>query len=400
MNTNISFDSFDLPDHPCPSCAARSARGFYSIRQVPVHSCLLVPSQDEAVTFPMADLQLAFCRNCGFIFNPIFDAAVHNYSSRYEESQGFSACFNGFQRRLVEHLVNDYGVRNKDVLEIGCGKGDFLTGLCLTGGNRGVGIDPSYIPGRSDPAAAPNVTFIRDFYSAAYGDLAADVIVCRHTLEHIAPVADFLRTIRRAIGESRQTLVFFEVPDVLRVLREAAFWDIYYEHCSYFSCGSLARLFRREGFEILELDLDFDDQYVLLVARPGKPGTAEVPMEDDMVALAAAVRTFQESCPAAIGRWRGLLANSRQRRRVAWGSGSKGVAFLTTLGLGEQVPYVVDINKYRQGKFMPLTAQRIVAPEFLAQYRPDDVIVMNPIYKEEIRQDLARLNLQPDLLTV
>ena len=44
-------------------------------------------------------------------------------------------------------------------------------------------------------------------------------------------------------------MVFFELPDTERVLTEAAFWDIYYEHCSYFTPGSLARLFRRTGFE-------------------------------------------------------------------------------------------------------------------------------------------------------
>ena len=46
--------------------------------------------------------------------------------------------------------------------------------------------------------------------------------------------------------------MFFELPDVMRELCEGAFWDLYYEHCTYFSCGSLARLFRATGFEVLD----------------------------------------------------------------------------------------------------------------------------------------------------
>jgi len=65
------------------------------------------------------------------------------------------------------------------------------------------------------------------------------------TLEHIADTADFIKMVRGSLQDSPSTDVFFQVPDVLRVLEEEAFWDIYYEHCSYFSIGSLARLFRR-----------------------------------------------------------------------------------------------------------------------------------------------------------
>jgi C-methyltransferase C-terminal domain len=58
----------------------------------------------------------------------------------------------------------------------------------------------------------------------------------------------------------------------------------------------------------------------------------------------------------------------------------------------------VDINPHKHGRFMPGTGQEIVAPEFLVGYGPTDVLVMNPIYTEEIRQNLARLGLAPMLL--
>jgi hypothetical protein len=85
---------------------------------------------------------------------------------------------------------------------------------------------------------------------------------------------------------------------------------------------------------------------------------------------------------------------------VIWGSGSKGVAFLTTLGLVQEIEYAVDINPYRQGKFMPGTGQQIVSPEFLKSYRPDMIIVMNPIYCREIQSELRRLHVSAEILSV
>jgi len=65
--------------------------------------------------------------------------------------------------------------------------------------------------------------------------------------------------------------------------RDQAFEDIYYEHCSYFSPGSLARLFRSCDFDVVELTCDFDDQYIILVAKPSAgPTEPRHALEDDL----------------------------------------------------------------------------------------------------------------------
>jgi SAM-dependent methyltransferase len=378
--------------------------GFFALARIPVHSCLLMASREDAIGCRRGDLRLGFCRACGFIANTAFDPAVHEYSARYEETQGFSPTFNTFARALAAGLVAAHDLRGRTVLEIGCGKGEFLVLLCELGGNAGIGIDPAYVPERTRSPAAARIRFIRELYSEAHAGLRADFVCCRHTLEHIGAVGALVRAVRAALGEDRPVPVFFEVPDVLRVLREGAFWDIYYEHCSYFSPGSLARLFRAARFEVVDLAVEFGGQYVLLTARPaGGPTTPTLALEDDLADLEQAVAAFERVGAAAVERWRATLEGlrARGRRPVVWGSGSKGVAFLTTLGTADGlVEYVVDINPYRQGKFMPGTGQEIVAPEFLARYRPSDVLLMNPIYTEEIRQQLGRLGLAPDLLPV
>jgi 2-polyprenyl-3-methyl-5-hydroxy-6-metoxy-1,4-benzoquinol methylase len=377
---------------------------FYSIRKIPVHSCLLMPSRFEAMNYTTGDLSLGYCPTCGFIANTRYDVRRQEYSSRYEETQGFSPCFNSFARSLAQQLIDRYDIHDKDVLEIGCGKGEFLMLMCQLGSNRGVGIDPAYVPGRLDNPMNLPIRFIQDFYSEKYAGLTADVICCRHTLEHIAPTMTFLRQLREAVESRPDTLIFFEVPDTLRVLKEGAFWDIYYEHCSYFTPGSLTKLFRSSGFDILDVSLDYDDQYLLLTAKPGngKMISATDARKLSMDVFPSQVIDFQTTAVDRIERWQSTIDEiiSGGGKVVIWGSGSKGVAFLTTLDCYHEIEFVVDINPYRHGKFIPGTGQCIVCPEFLKTYLPDAVIVMNPIYCDEIQKELDHLKVRAKLLPV
>ena len=389
--------------HVCPNCGSVGMSVFFELEGVPVHSVLLLPTWQEALNYPQGDIALGFCRACGFIANVAFDPSLHEYSSRYEATQAFSPTFSAFAHRLARRLIDQYDLHGKDIIEIGCGQGEFLTLLCELGGNRGVGFDPAYIRERSESPAQDRITFIKDFYSERYADYQSDFVCCKMTLEHIQHTADFVSTVQRLLRNQSHAIVFFQVPDVRRVLREVAFWDIYYEHCSYFSLGSLARLFRHCGFEVMNLARGYDSQYLMIEARPGngKDG-ALLEQEDDLEELAREVACFSENYPPKLDAWRRDLQRMRQtgRRAVIWGAGSKGVAFLTTLHIEDEIEYAVDINPYKHGTYMAGTGQEIVGPEFLKEYRPDVVIVMNPIYCQEIQRDLNRMGVTAELVPV
>lgn len=390
-------------DHICPSCDAVSMSVFYKLKRVPVHSVLLLSTREEALNYPQGDIALGFCNSCGFISNLAFDPSLHEYSSEYEATQAFSSTFNTFHHNLAKRLIERYDLHGKDIIEIGCGQGEFLTLLCELGDNRGVGFDPAYVSERSESRAKDQIRFIKDFYSEKYADYQADFVCCKMTLEHIQDTAGFVSTVRRSVGDRSDTIVFFQVPDVTRILCEMAFWDIYYEHCSYFSLGSLARLFRKCGFDVVNLEKDYDDQYLMIVSRPGNGGDGgPLGGENDLEALKRDVTYFAENYAHKLKTWRAQLREIRQNggRAVIWGGGSKGVAFLTTLDFHDEIKYAVDINPHKYGTYMAGTGQQIVAPEFLKAYKPDVVVVMNPIYCDEIRGDLDRMGVSAELMSV
>ncbi len=385
----------------CPGCAGVLDDPFYVVRGIPVHSTLLFSTRQEALDFPRGDLTLALCRSCGFITNTSFSTAHQEYSSRYEETQGFSKVFQQFHSDLAQRLIERFDLRGKRILEIGCGKGEFLNLLCAAGDNRGIGFDPAYVPERNTAGLGDRVIFMQELYSEAYAGERADFVCCKMTLEHIPETHAFVSMVRRALEGSPETVVFFQVPATERILRERAFWDVYYEHCSYFTAGSLRELFRLSGFEVLEVWHEYSGQVLMIACRTGATGALASDREH-LDLLQAQVQAFGGAVRQTISGWRTRLLEKQQAGRsiVIWGAGSKGVAFLTKIGSDVDVRYAVDVNPYKRGTFLAGTGQEIVAPAFLRDYQPGVVVVMNPVYVGEITDELKSLGVETEIVAL
>lgn len=385
----------------CLVCTSKDVFVFYKAKGVPVHCNLLCRSRAEALAVPRGDIRLALCRACGFIANLAFEPQRMQYSQAYENSLHCSPRFQAYANGLATRLIERYDLRDKDIIEIACGNGEFLMLLCERGDNRGVGFDPAYVPQTAPARTNGQTSFIQDFYSERYADRLADFICCRHALEHMPDPVAFLRMVRRNIGQ-HDTVVFFEVPNVLFTLRDLGIWDIIYEHCTYFCPTSLARCFRIAGFDVMAVAEEYQGQFTCIEAEPGQENTTGTGDGDGNLAqITADVQEFGTRYQTRINEWTERLDQMRKagKRAVVWGAGSKGVTFLNVLPPADLVEYVVDINPRKYGMYIVGTGQRIVPPDFLRRYRPDAAIVMNPIYADEVQAQIKHLDLNVDLLT-
>lgn len=385
-------------DRPCPLCHGRRVRVIDRVAGIPVHSTVLLDDPEAALAFPRGDMALAACSDCGFLFNAAFDERLVDYAGRFEESQHYSPTFSRFAEGLIADLDRRIGLAGCHVVEIGCGRGDFLVELCRRTGCRGTGIDPGFRAERLPSAEGLPVRFLAEPFSASHGALAPDIVLCRHTLEHIAAVDALAGAVAAACAGRGDAVLVLETPDVGRVLREVAFWDVYYEHCSYFTPATHAALFRRHGFRIAHQERVFDDQYLLLTAdRAAGPEGADGAETD--VERHTWTDRYERGADQHRRRWRERIAGSASagRRWLLWGGSSKAVSFLTSLGLRDEVLAVVDINPHRQGRFLPGSGHPIVAPEAVRDLAPDEILVMNPVYLPEIAETLRRLGVDATL---
>jgi len=381
----------------CPVCRCDNAGVFFELEEMPVSIGVQWPSREEAIGCVRGDLRLAFCPDCAFIWNKDFDAGRLEYSQRYDNSLDHSPVFKEFATTLASRLIDSYGIQGKTVLEIGCGKGHFLSLLCEAGDNSGIGFDPSYEGEQIQNLERGSTTYHKDFYGEKYSSYRGDLVCCRHVFEHIEDPVDFLETVMRTIDNNRDVIVYFEVPNVRFILEKLSVWDVIYEHCNYFSLESLRFVFENAGFEILRLEESYGGQFLSLEARIASDADSRAGAQANHEGgsrLRESVAAFVKNVARRSQPWsERLSAWEREGTRVVvWGGGAKTVSFLNMIPASMAISHVVDINPNKQGLFIPGAGQEIVPPVFLRELRPEVVLLMNPIYTREVVDKLREMD--------
>lgn len=365
------------PERPCPLCGGQALKPFLTRRKVPTVQNLRLPTAAAARSLPRGLLRLAVCQACGFVCNTAFQAELVDYGGHYNNSQNASPAFEAHLAERVQHMVEAAGVRDCRVVEVGCGKGDFLRKLVLAG-NEGLGFDTSY-EGPSSLLEG-RLRFERRYFGPEAEAVEADVVVCRHVIEHVAEPVAFLKALGQALKPG--TRLFLETPCVAWIFRHQVLWDVFYEHCNYFAAEVLASALAAAGFVQAEVGHVFGGQYLWAEATWSSSPQAPQFQPGPWPALAQAFGQHEGQ---------GLKALSRQVEALAleggvalWGAGAKGVSLANLVDPeGRILQAVVDIHPDKQGGFLPGTAHPIVAPEALPALGVRHVVLMNPNYRAE-----------------
>jgi SAM-dependent methyltransferase len=387
----------DRPYRPlarCPVCGVPAGGPIFTAGRVPVLCNALFATVEEARRAAVGSIDLVLCDSCGLIWNAAFDQSAVAYSPAYENSLHFSPRFRAFATDLARDLVRRHALTGRTVLEIGSGKGDFLALLCDAGVARGIGYDPSY---DGDTPARPGLTFVPSLFPEHAVD-DADFVCARHVLEHLSAPARLMRSLREAIPAGRTVGYYIEVPDGTYLLRTLAIWDVIYEHPLHYTAQALMRLLADAGLPVTRVTTSFGDQY-LAVEGTTDCATPVAPA-DDRQALRHLASEFARRAADLRDRWVARLATLLDTGPVAlWGAGSKGVSFLATVPGAAEVAAVVDVNPRKWGRHLPVTGHAVVPPSDLRGFRPAAVVLLNPMYRDEVGATMAESGIDASLVT-
>ncbi len=374
----------------CPVCISSDLLQFAYRQNVPVHQHLLFESIEDARAASRGNLDMRCCQRCGFIFNAAFDPAKLSYGSQYDNNQGCSAVFQEHLDGLVDYLLNHEKVENCRIVEVGCGQGQFVERLVNEGkGNYGIGYDPSYTG--EEVRLNGRLRFEKKYYDQSCAHQPADVVICRHVIEHVEKPLELLNSVREALVQSPDARVYFETPCVEWILKNRVIWDLFYEHCSLFTVGSLATAFEMAGFKVCNARHIFEDQYLWIEAQVGQVrhpriSTGGVEMLTD--SYAGEEKTL-------ICNWSDRIRSLSESGSVAlWGAGAKGVTFANLIDSNCTLfDCIVDLNPNKQGRFVAGSGHPIVDYYELKKRNVRSVILMNPNYRTEILSLLSEANI-------
>jgi hypothetical protein len=228
-------------------------------------------------------------------------------------------------------------------------------------------------------------------------------VCCRHVLEHVESPFEFLCSLRRWLANNDEVTLYFEVPNADFVFAGSGLWDIIYPHVCYFSLSALQLLFRRAGFEILRSGTSFGDQFIYIEARlhGDRPIFSVLTGTSESDQHRPPAEGFNERIQKSIMAWSSYLQSiTREHGPVAfWGAGAKGVTFLNLVPGASKIEYIVDSNTRKQGMYVPGTGQPISSPGHFREYQPDTIIVLNPLYTQEISSVLSALGLNSEVIS-
>jgi len=385
-----------ISKNSCPICKSSSVDPFLERAKVPVLQNFIIPNQKLAKNVPKGELKLVVCNDCGFIFNQTFDLLKLNYGEKYDNTQDISSYFYEYTTNLVRDLVFKKNVKNCSIVEIGCGKGSFLRRLVepKKWENRGYGFDLSYVGPKTDFSGRLN--FERRFYDTDCA-IDADVIICRHVIEHVPDPLKLLSTIRQSLKNSEQTQIFFETPTVDWILQNKVIYDFFYEHCSYFNANSLATAFELAGFKVNVVKTIFKGQYLWLEAAPStkKQKIRKIPGITSNL-----TKDFSVIEKKIIDNWKKRICELTKKGKVAiWGGGAKGVTFCNLIDPEcKLIDSVIDLNPNKHGKYVSGTGHPIIDYSEITARKITSAILMNPNYYDENKILLQKSSQTIDLV--
>jgi SAM-dependent methyltransferase len=247
----------------CPIC--HSCDGYAALKydKYPLY---IKPVPRELIEFvPLKPLIIIVCNSCGHVYQDVC-VSPSELSSIYEvvyasyHSPALSGIGSGLANEFLSFLEKNVYLNQKNILEIGCYDGYFLTLLRDKHACHVIGCDPS--PG-AEIAHQMNVAVIKDYYSPGLFKEKFDFVVLRGVLEHIQEPIPFLKDVSEVL--EKDGFVAIEVPNVIYSLKNGVIGDFFHEHISYFTRESLNNCLMRSGFDLVI----FDDMtyYIRVIAK-------------------------------------------------------------------------------------------------------------------------------------
>lgn len=324
-----------------------------------------IPTKDELLDDSGMRLCLCQCKGCGLVQ---FDCEPVDYYRDVIRSGGYSTTMVNLRRQQYKHLIDKYMLEHKKFIEIGCGRGEFLSVL------KEFSVEIYGIEHKKDlveVAKADGLIVEEGFVGDANVQLENgpfDVFLSFNFLEHQPNPNGMLQGIYNNLTEDGMGLI--TVPSLEYMLKNGSYYELIRDHIAYYTFATLRFLLEKNGFEILEQDVLNRDTLSVVVKKKKK------------LVLDKFKSSYTDLCDDLNCYIKDLM-NSGKRIAI-WGASHQGFTIASTVGLTGRIEYIIDSAPFKQGKYAPASQIPIISPEEAISNPTDVIIIIAPGYTDEI----------------
>lgn len=386
----------------CRFCEAPVTRSFVNLGMQPLSNGYVDRAAADAME-PFYPLHAYVCDACLLVQVPELQSPERIFAD-YAYLSSMSDSWLAHCRRHALNMIETLHLNAKSlVVEVASNDGYLLRNF-KEKGIPVLGIEPA--ANVAAIAEAAGVRTLAKFFGTklatelAQGGQRADLLLGNNVLAHVPDLNDFVRGL--ALVLAPRGVLTMEFPHLGRLLKEKQFDTIYHEHFSYFSFGTVERVFAAHGLTLFDVEelpthggsLRIYASHANLAERQVSKRVEELrerERTDGGVSLDSYARFAEDVREVKRKLLEFLIGRKREGKTiVAYGAAAKGNTLLNYCGIREDfIDYVVDRSPFKQGKLLPGSHIPIEAPERIAETRPDYVLVLPWNLKDEIATQLS-----------
>ncbi|MBU4210236.1 methyltransferase domain-containing protein [Patescibacteria group bacterium] len=310
------------------------------------------------------EMKVYQCSGCGLV--QLSNEPV-SYYKEVIRAVAFSPEMRNFRVKQFGDFVKKYSLKNKRVIEIGCGKGEYLSIMKQCGVSvYGLEQSTESVSRCVKDGLKVFQGFVKDsrykIKNAPY-----DAFFILSFLEHLPDPNSVLGGICDNLSDNAVGII--EVPNFDMILKQNLFSEFTRDHLFYFTKDTLVRLLGLNGFDVIGCRVVWHEYIISAIVKK----RARISVEH--------FYKKQEKLKLEISRY---ISRFKDNKVAIWGAGHQSLAVMAMLDLAGKIKYVVDSAPFKQGKYTPATHIPIVSPETLNLDPVAGLIVMAASYSDEV----------------
>lgn len=392
----------EFPASECQGCGALLTITLVNLGMQPLANSYLTPDQAN-LPEPVFPLHARVCEQCLLVQVDRVTPPETIFNETYAYFSSFSDSWLDHCRQYAADMIGRFDLGpESQVVEIASNDG-YLLQYFAEQGIPVLGIEPAgnvAAAARAKGIPTEEKFFGRDTATElAQRGLSADLMAAKNVMAHVPDIHDFVAGIPILLKPDGVFTV--EFPHLLNLIREVQFDTIYHEHFTYLSLLAVKRIFEQHGLIVFDATEQptHGGSLRVFACRSGAAHAVTDNVEfvlqkerDFGLDRGEGYRGFEDRVKAVRAGLLQFLEHARGNGKtvVAYGAAAKGNTLLNYCGVGtNHIAFAVDRNPAKQGTLLPGSHIPVKAPEALADFRPDYVLILPWNLRDEIIGQLA-----------